>query len=393
MTSEMTGEVRCPSCARLTPLAPYCTHCGAVIPEGAGGPRPHAMDRQELEERARQLHGASSPFRRGLPAGDGASRVDAWAGSRAPEAFVPEPSDELARRAEPGPGEGDRRVDYFDERTVPPAEAQPAPPPPAAAVAPIAAGAAAFGSRGGGFRTADERTPSEGDADPYGGGYPPPDYADYGAGAGYGAGGGYGDPGWPPDEGPSRRSAALPVLGFVVLGIAALLAGAFLFSALKAPAGVAEQTSTPSPTASPAASETPNASATESGTPGASTAPSAAPSDNFTARAEPCATSEMNFDGCAKDGSTLRATQVWVWVGFKNGQASNVLGVTIVARSSGSAVGDGSLELDKLNGCDPGKTCSGYIQMTFGDLSPGTYTIQVTRDGAQVAATDFTISA
>jgi hypothetical protein len=181
-----------------------------------------------------------------------------------------------------------------------------------------------------------------------------------------------------------------------VLGVAALLGGALLFSTLNAPGGLADQASSPSPSAgaSAAGSETPNASASDSGTPTGSSAPSAsAAPDNFTAKAQPCASNDMGFSGCSKDGSTLTGSQVWVWVGFKNGQADTVLGVTIIDKTSGSEVGDGSLELDKLTGCDPGKTCSGYIQMTFGDLSPGSYTIQVSRDGSQVSSTGFTVSA
>jgi hypothetical protein len=425
MTSDITGEVRCPSCGRLTALAPFCTHCGAVIPEGASGPRPHAMDRQELEERARQLHGASSPFRRGVPTGDGPPRVDAWASSRTPEPFVPEPSDELARRADAGQEGEVPRVDFFEEQSSPPLAPRsatptgtPPPIPPPAYVPPVyvppppagpsAAEAAATppearGYEGpadeGGFGYRDDRAGGEAEADPYGAGpgyAPDADYADYGAGAGYGAGGGYGDPSWPPGDRPPRRSAALPVVGFVVLGVAALLGGALLFSTLNAPGGLADQASSPSPSAgaSAAGSETPNASASDSGTPTGSSAPSAsAAPDNFTAKAQPCASNDMGFSGCSKDGSTLTGSQVWVWVGFKNGQADTVLGVTIIDKTSGSEVGDGSLELDKLTGCDPGKTCSGYIQMTFGDLSPGSYTIQVSRDGSQVSSTGFTVSA
>ena len=48
MTSQDPSEVRCPNCGRLTPFAPFCTHCGAVIQEAAAGARPHALDRAEL---------------------------------------------------------------------------------------------------------------------------------------------------------------------------------------------------------------------------------------------------------------------------------------------------------------------------------------------------------
>jgi hypothetical protein len=99
----------------------------------------------------------------------------------------------------------------------------------------------------------------------------------------------------------------------------------------------------------------------------------------------------MGFSGCVDDGTHLSGDQVWVWVGFKNGQASTVLGVTIVSQATKSPVADGSLELDRLIGCDPGKTCSGYMQMSFGNLDPGAYQIQVTRDGGPAASTSFTV--
>ena len=432
MTSDMTGEVRCPSCGRPTPLAPFCTHCGAVVPEGASAPRAHAMDRRELEERARQMHGQSSPFRRGT-VGDESSPADAWSVPAAPGEFIPEPSDELARRPDSPSSEESPRIDNFDERPV----TRPAPPAPVAPPAPagtfIPAEAAPPGTQPSSLRpitppslavppvvpsappasepvqpspaplgyqppNVGEDRPGDSQARGYSGGNEAggDDEGGYGH-DGYDRGdGGYGGPGWPADDGPPRRSSALPILGFLVLGIAALLGGAVLFSALNASPGVAAQSTTPSTAASAtaAASETPAESPGDSGSASASTEPSAgATPDTFTARAQACASNDMGFSGCTKDGTTLSGTQVWVWVGFKNAQAANVLGVTIVDKAGGSEVGDGSLELDKLTGCDPGKTCSGYIQMTFGDLSPGSYTIQVTRDGTQVAATDFTVTA
>jgi hypothetical protein len=393
MTMDRTGEIQCPNCGRLTPIAPFCTHCGAVIPEGASAPRTHAMDRDELEERARQLHGNSPPFRRGRPAGDEAPGSSAWYGPPARERFVPEPADKLARHVEPGEADESARVDNLDERGAvlsgpaayrPPGDAMPAER--MVGVPPIIASRPAPPPMPDAYRAAPPGDAGyESDAAGEGGGY----------GGGYG-GGEFGEPGWSDDR-PPRRSS-LPIIGFLVLGVAALLGGALFFSALNRPAGVAQGSSSPSASAaaSAGASESPNASpsAAASGSGGGSQAPSAAATaDNFTARAQPCASNDMGFSGCSKDGTTLNGSQVWVWVGFKNGQAANVLGVTIVNKAGGSEVGDGSLELDKLNGCDPGKTCSGYIQMTFGDLSPGSYTIQVSRDGAQVATTEFMVKA
>jgi len=96
--------------------------------------------------------------------------------------------------------------------------------------------------------------------------------------------------------------------------------------------------------------------------------------------------------GVMVDGAGLQPSSKGARVGFKNGQASTVIGVTIVSQATHSAVGDGSLELDQLVGCDPGKTCSGYMQMSFGNLDPGGYQIQITRDGDKVASTTFSVT-
>ena len=400
------------------------------------------MDRRELEERARQMHGQGSPFHRGAAGGE-SSPAEAWSVPVTPGEFIPEPSDELARRPDSGSAEESPRIDNFDERPVtrpvpatPPLPTAPAAPagafiagaaappgtqasalppiaPPSLAVPPVLPTAtpaseavqprpAPIGYQAPGdvaeARSWDDQARGYSPGNEVGG----EDEGGYGR-DGYVAGNGgddgddgYGGPGWSADGGPPRRSSALPILGFLVLGVAALLGGAVLFSALNASPGIAAQSATPSASesASAAASETPGGSPSDSGGASASTAPSAgATPDTFPARAQACASNDMGFSGCTKDGTTLSGTQVWVWVGFKNAQAANVLGVTIVDKAGGSQVGDGSLELDKLTGCDPGKTCSGYIQMTFGDLSPGAYTIQITRDGTQVASTDFTVTA
>ena len=112
MTSQDPSEVRCPACGRVTPLAPYCTHCGAVVPAGAAGARPHALDRAELERRIRERRG-DGPFRRGEDEGEGRPRPSAGRLG----AFVSEPADELARH-EPSALEEQPRVDFFDERAA-----------------------------------------------------------------------------------------------------------------------------------------------------------------------------------------------------------------------------------------------------------------------------------
>ena len=428
MTSHDPSEVRCPNCGRLTPFAPFCTHCGAVVQEGATGARPHAMDRDELERRIRQRR-QEGPFHRGEDERPEGPRTPA---SRS-AAFVPEPADELVRHEVPPPEE-QPRVDYFDERAgrrvaddqaswgaaaapvappgaggipgaaIPPAQvdwpsrdladeeaydAVTAPPeegaryePPAVTPLPPLLAASFVPERA--YQpppTAPSEPPYRPDG--YQAGHEVDDAGDDGPD----------DPDWAgydDDEPPRRRSGALPIVGFLVLGLAALLGGAFIFAAMNAPVGQLVQSPTPSATTAPS-----EGSATPSSTESPSVAPSpttSAPADNFSAKVEPCASSRMGFSGCVDDGSRLSGNQVWVWVGFKNGQASTVIGVTIVSQATHSAVGDGSLELDQLVGCDPGKTCSGYMQMSFGNLDPGGYQIQITRDGDKVASTTFSVT-
>ena len=411
------------------------------------------MDRTELERRIRERR-QEGPFHRGA---DEPGSIPGAVMDRT-GAFVPEPSDELARHEQPVADE-QPRVDYFDERAARDADQRqawgsaPAGPMgaggiPGAALPPsqvdwpprdlsddapdgeagVAAAAAVSGSeivaRQSGepdakagstsqppisappaaespagtpgnepspFRpsaphepvgAAPSEPPSQSrDAytpDPYYG--PPDDGNDDGD-----------DTGWDGyDDEPPRRGSGLAILGFLILGLAALLGGAFLFAAINAPKPAA-QVSSPTPTSSTAAEGT--ATPTEVSTPSerSSTAPTPVASDGFSAKVQPCASSQMGFSGCVEDGTHLQGDQVWVWVGFKNGQASTVLGVTIVSKASNSAVADGSLELDRLVGCDPGKTCSGYMQMSFGNLDPGAYQIQVTRDGDPATSTSFTV--
>jgi len=175
------------------------------------------------------------------------------------------------------------------------------------------------------------------------------------------------------------------------LGLAALLGGAFLFAALNAPKPVSQVT-TPLPASSASSAE--SAIPTDTATPSQAGSPTAAPpTAKFRAKVEPCASGSMGFSGCAEDGTHLSGNQVWVWVGFENGQASTVIGVTIVNQATKTAVADGSVELDQISGCDPGKPCrGGYVTMSFGNLDPGKYEIRVTGDGDPAASTTFTVS-
>ncbi len=420
----MPAEVRCPTCGRETRAAPYCTHCGGVIPEGSA--RPRGLDRHDLEERIRLRRTGESPFRRGS-----ADQESALSMGGAP-AFVPEPSDALARRESEAADLAVGHVDHLaNEPAAEPAdawgpgaatppEAAPASPPPAdppplrgvsragaaAAVPPEPYDDTIYGGYGGG--PADAAVYDAPQREP-----PPPraaqarreidPYEPYDAGSGRGGGPGYDgayDGGY--DDEPPRRTGPIMILGFVVLGIAALLAGGILFSLLNSSPGTAAQSSSPSSgatvTQQATASETPagspsgSASAAPSATGSASSetpSPGGVPAD-FSAQTQPCATSEMGFQGCAQDGSTISGTQVWIWVGFKKAQSSDVLGVEIVTQA-GESAGDGSVELTKV-GCDPAKPCSGYIQMTFNRLSPGGYDIKVTLNGTDVASGSFSVS-
>ena len=238
-----------------------------------------------------------------------------------------------------------------------------------------------FGAAAGGAAGFDAATDGAGGAGGYDG------YRE-----GYGYGDQYGDE-------PPRRTGVGAVLGFVVLGIAALLGGAILFSIINSGSGVAQSTPTPTPTAAVSAeatpgettggSESPSESASESAGGTATPAPSAVPAD-FSAEVQPCATSAMNFKGCAEDGSTISGSQVWIWAKFTNGRASDVMGVDVLD-ASGTSVGDGSLELSKI-GCDPDKPCTGYIQMNFGGLSTGAYDIKVNLNGVEVTNGAFSVS-
>lgn len=431
MSIQKPGEMRCPSCGQSTPIAPFCSHCGATIPSDAPV-RPRGMDREELDERIRQSRDQGGPFRRGVPGPDEAP------GPFEPEAFVPEPEDRVLRAPEPGAEES--RVDRFDDQastgwgpplgsepvlpngpaaqlptrpaeppwpSEPPPPPRPAPPPapppplvnppPARPALPPAAAA--------------PPAPVSRQAEPR---YEAPEYREpeapvpgYGASATSGEdGGGFDDgafeTGYGYGDEPPRRggSSALAIVGVLVLAVAALLGGALLYGIITGPSATASASPTPTTSSTPLPVDTgtpvpsvePSAGA--SATPGVTETPAATGTpvpDNFTAKVQPCATSDMSFQGCTDDGSTITGTRVWVWVGFYQAQYNDVIGVTLL--QGGSSVADGSIQLQQDNiGCKPDKTCTGYLNFNFGALTPGDYTIQVTRNGTQSAETTFTVS-
>jgi hypothetical protein len=420
MSPMMPGEIRCPTCGSMTPIAPTCDHCSSALPDGVA--RPRGLDREELEERIRLRRSGDNPFHRG--SSDWHAADAAWGGA----AFVPEPSDALARRDAAPADEPTPRVDHLadpppitsgwpSERPAsPPVVPAPAAAPPAVPPAPAAhepwpsldaaeprgetphAAAAHPADR---FTADDRYAPGPGD-----GGYGDERHHDRGYDDGryddgYGGydGGAYrsgdGDPGGP------RRTGTFAVLGFVILGVAALLGGAIFFAILNTGPGAAGASPTPTPLTTPSATgdETPTESAGGSPTSsagessGATASPTEVPSAvpaNFTAQAQPCATSDMDFHGCKQDGSTISGSKVWIWVGFRNARSSDVMGVTVLDHADGSSVGDGSIELTNI-GCTPDKACTGYIQMPFSQLAAGDYDIAVALNGQQVATSSFSV--
>ena len=432
MSVQKPGEVRCTACGYSTPIAPFCTHCGADLPADAPI-RPRGMDRDELEQRIRGTGGRSSnPFRRGTPAEDPSAAYPVGV-----EPYIPEPTDLLARTEPEEGGAPEPRVDRF---------ADPEDPPFAPGGARVLASKAAWPEADREFpppplRLQDDRDIRDGDRVAAAPAYPRARYdADDGgyagreqasderwagvrAGAAADAGRGLGDVhriaadsggdsgefdgsggdeyGEYPGDGRRRGGAgALAVIGFVVLGLAALLGGAILAGVLNtaAPVGAASASPSASPSPGETASGTAQGSAqpTGSGSSSASGSPAASAStgpDNFTARVQPCASDKMSFKGCAQDGSTISSDQVWVWVGFYKAAYNDVIGVKLVEKASGAAVGDGATPLGQDNiGCKPDTECTGYLYFTFDQVKPGAYTIKVSRNGQDVAQASLTVT-
>ncbi|MDP9272255.1 MAG: hypothetical protein M3O93_01785, partial [Chloroflexota bacterium] len=389
--------------------------------------RPRGMDREELEERIRGAGGRSrSPFRRGAPADDASAAYAAGA-----EPFVPEPTDRLARAEPEEEAVPEQRIDRFADPIDPPSPLsvrtvlEPAdwpdadrefPPPPLRlgndreegagdrAAAGPAYPRARYDADDGGY-AGREHAPAE----RWGGALARAVPADAGHGGGDSGGddgpdfGGSADDDYPqyPDDGRRRGgTGAMVVIGFVVLGLAALLGGAVLSGVLNTAAPIGAATASPNASASsgatPSATAQGSAQATGSESPSATGSPAASAStgpDNFTAKVQPCASQKMSFKGCAEDGSTISSDQVWVWVGFYKAAYNDVIGVNLVEQATGAAVGDGSIQLGQDNiGCKPDAECTGYLYFTFDQLKPGGYTIKVSRDARQAAQATLTVT-
>ncbi|MEO6294805.1 MAG: hypothetical protein ABIP01_06705 [Candidatus Limnocylindria bacterium] len=385
MATPKPGEIRCPTCHRSTAPAAFCTQCGSAIPPDARI-RPRGMDRDELQDRIRARRSGGEPYRRGGSADEDRGGY---------ERFAPDPDDAHARRAQQS---DDRRRDYLDE----------------GAAAGAGAAAAAGGAAGGGAAadvTRDRDEWSRPASAPTPAGAPPsPDYGpppsdvpldndplhvdNYDDAA-------YDDAAYPYEydeweESRDRRSGAgaFAILGFLALGVLALLGGAVLAGIFNTDPNTGLGDSSPTPSATIAASldasvgASPSTEATPplSGSPGASGEPVVFP-DGFTVETQPCIPGSAGVDGCDSN-AVSNSGSVWVWVGFKNGTENDVIGVTLLLPDGSTE--DGSIPLAQI-GCSP--TCpGGWTYFPFGGLQPGTYEVEVTRNGEPADSTTFEVT-
>ena len=202
----------------------------------------------------------------------------------------------------------------------------------------------------------------------------------------------------PPDDDWERRGSGMSPLaigGFVLLGVLAIGVGAFV-AGIFGGGGVAVESpsSTPIVSIAPSATAEPSlepsfAASVPPATPGPSNGAPVTFPDGFTARTEPCAEEPSSQDGCNSSGATVSGGSVWVWVGFRKGNNSDVLSVSVVD-AAGTSVGDGSLALGSL---DCGDSCNGWGRFRFNGLAVGNYTIEVRRNGELAAKASFTVTA
>jgi hypothetical protein len=373
MATPKPGEIRCPTCHRSTPPAAFCTQCGSAIPSDARI-RPRGMDRDELQDRIRARRSGGDPYRRG------------GAAEEAPgyERYEPDPADAAAASRRTPHGDA-RRADYFDDDAVR------APAPERADLTrdrdewerPAAGSAAA--AAGSGAAASESWTPAP---DEDGAIYEPeplrpdnyvePEYED-------------GEYPYEYDEWqePERRGSgagAFAILGFLALGVLALLGGAVLAGVFSGDDGVADATPSPSLVASLA----PEVSVAPSVAPSVDASADPDPSDNPVASGDPvvfgdgavfevqvCASNEMSFDGCAQQAEFVSGGGFVTWIGFSQASASDTL--LLVLRQDGAAVGDAEFQLGPTFNCDD--PCTGYARQGFTGLPPGEYTIELLRNG------------
>jgi hypothetical protein len=358
------------------------------------------MDRDELQDRIRQRRSVGEPYRRGAPA-------DAYTGY---ERYEAEPEDAQARRAA-RPNE--RRQDVFRDREPVAAAAPPLPLPSPAAppqpkdpregslVPPIEP---AFPEV---TREADDwarPATSVASAPPSTETPPPADWpveeAEYAEHVdNFDDDAAYDEEGYPYayewDDRDRRSSGAgaFAILGFLALGVLALLGGAVIAGLFSGDpnTGAADPTLTPSPTLTESLAPTPTVapsvtpSAAASASAGASGEPVVFP-DGFTAQTQPCIPGSAGTNGCNSNGAS-NSGSVWVWVGFRSGTQADVMSATVLSED-GTVIGNGSIELARIN-C--GRVCNGWTYFPFGNLQPGTYDVMVERNGQLAAETEFTV--
>lgn len=377
MATPKPGEIRCPTCHRSTPPAAFCTQCGSAIPSDARI-RPRGMDRDELQERIRARRSGGDPYRRGGPAD---AEVPGY------ERYEPEPEDVRARPV--GPTE-DRREDHVAER----------PRPAGAPVPPDRTEAIPREPRRDLTREHDDDWAAPPAAVPPPG-EPPreqPAHVDNFDDAAYADEPYYEYDAW--EEERERRSGggALAILGFLALGVLALLGGAALAGVFgEDEGGIGQATPSPTATASPVVDTTPSPpEPTTDATAGESPDATASPAegepivfpDGFVAEAQPCLPGSAGTNGCDSNAES-NSGSLWVWVGFENGTENDVIGAQLIG-PDGNTVGTGSIELADIN-CRP--TCpGGWTYFPFSNLPAGEYEVEITRNGEPADSMTFEVA-
>jgi hypothetical protein len=382
MATPKPGEIRCPTCHRSTPPAAFCTQCGSAIPADARA-RPRGMDRDELQDRIRARRSGGDPYRRGGSSDQGYER------------FEPDPTDANVRRA---PGQQEPRTDHFDESAAAAArdaERAEGPRPDLTRDhddwAPAAGAAAAGGYAGAASAEPSIDQPPRAEPPAY---EPPaapaethepqyaPEYYDDEAGA-YP----YEYDEWEERQPRSSGAGAFAILGFLALGVLALLGGAVLAGVFSDDPGTALESPTPSLSASlaPVVSAAPSTapSVAASAEPAASDAPPSTGEpvvfdDGAVFEVQACATNEMSFSGCAQQAEFVSGGSFFAWIGFSGAGGDDTL--LLVLRQDGAAVADSEFVLgNQPFGCT--SDCTGYARQGFTGLPPGEYTVELLRNG------------
>jgi hypothetical protein len=352
MPTPKPGQIRCPTCHRPTPMAAFCTQCGAAIPSNAQA-RPRGMDRQELDARIRQRRPGDGRLRRGTPMDSGDARPTGYV------PFEPDPEDARALRegTQPEPRVDNTPADFQDRTSeepaaepeltyVPPAPDDWEPQPTSADAADV---------------DMDEEYAEPDEEYPYA---------------------------WEAED-RRRGGGFLPIIGFLVLAVLALGVGAALAGIFGG--GVAETSSTPTPSSAATVSTASSGASPSEGEPQATPEPTDGPvafPDGATITVQPCATEAMSFDGCGVDGSSITRRTMWVWIGFKDAAGSDTF--TLELRSDDQTLDQQDKELGAVLDC-PG-TCSGYlIGAVYRDLDPGDYQLVVRRNDDFADSATFTV--